>query len=600
MASKRILSVEIGSSITRVCEVDYRVKNPRVYNQFILDTPEGVMEDGTLKITPDYVTEFKAALSKNKIKAKKIVFSITSTKIASKEITIPKVKENRIAALVLANASDYFPVDLEEYELAHLLLDTVKDEMGTESYKVMVLAASKAMLTAYEKLAETLGMSVLAIDYGGNSLYQMFKTECGDESSMIIKVDGAASLVLVTDNQSMVLQRTVSYGINEVIEAFKDTMGRHWDNSTALKELEQRNYFAPFALEEGEQEEQEASAEQSEYAVQEMEDGEQPSYGQEILDEQVIEEEQIRPDAQSMERPLEERLAEAFSYTMLGISRIYDYQNSRNPQRPITKVYLTGMGAGIKGLSDLLSDHLGIQVSILKLKGEFRFRKKIVEEEADAFAGCLGATIAPLGFSSIKMEGKKGKKGKEGRREKGYGAPFLAVCILASLIIGGVGAAPYALAYMENQQKRIAIEELSRVVPVYQEYVMTKNANSYLQAAYEYTVLPTENLVDFIKEMEAKMPSSMYLSSFSANKSGVTFNVITNTKQQAADVLLQLRSFESLVNISVNAVTDTRDEETEGSVTFTVTADYVNGKSDEAQQEAVPVEQEIMELQDGQ
>lgn len=559
MASKRVLSVEIGSSITRVCEVDYRVKNPKVYNNFILDTPEGVMKDGMLKVTPGYIAEFKAALSENRIKAKKIIFSITSTKIASKEIIIPKVKENRIAALVLSNASDYFPIDLGEYQLAHLILDTVKDELGTESYKVMVLAASKAMLNSYGKLAETLGMSVLAIDYGGNSLYQMIKTECGEETSMIIKMDGAASLVIVTDNQSMVLQRTVSYGINEMIEAFKDCMGEHWDNSTALKKLKQRNYFVPL--------ESELSAEKEE----------QPSG-----------------------KPLAEQLAEAFSDAILGIIRIYDYQNSRNPQRPITKVYLTGMGAGIRGLSDLLSNQLGIEVSILKLKGEFRFPKNIAEEEADAYAGCLGASLAPLNFSAIKVEEKKGRRAKEGKEEKGYGVPFLAACVLISLIITGAGVVPYGLALVKNQQRKAAIGELSQVVTVYQEYVMTKNANSYVQAAYEYTVLPTENLVNFIEEMEVKMPNGMYLSAFSANKTGISFNVVTGTKQQAADVLLQLRKFESLVNVNVNEVTDTRDEETEGSVTFTVTADYVNAKYDEVQPAELTVEEEIIELQEGQ
>ena len=96
------------------------------------------------------------------------------------------------------------------------------------------------------------------------------------------------------------------------------------------------------------------------------------------------------------------------------------------------------------------------------------------------------------------------------------------------------------------------------------------------------------------------MPNGMYLSAFSANKTGIFFNVVTGTKQQAADVLLQLRKFESLVNVNVNEVTDTRDEETEGSVTFTVTADYVNAKYDEVQPAELTVEEEIIELQEGQ
>ena len=53
-----------------------------------------------------------------------------------------------------------------------------------------------------------------------------------------------------------------------------------------------------------------------------------------------------------------------------------------------------------------------------------------------------------------------------------------------------------------------------------------------------------------------------------------------NTKQQAADALLQLRTFESLTNISIREIIDTNGEGVAGTVTFAVTADYVNAKPD--------------------
>ena len=121
MANKKVLSVEIGSKFTRIAEVDYKIKNPRIYHTALMETPADVMNDGTLVHTPEYVRNFKAKLSQSGMKSKQVIFTITSTKIASREILIPKVKDNRIAPLVAANASDYFPVDLSEYELAHFV-----------------------------------------------------------------------------------------------------------------------------------------------------------------------------------------------------------------------------------------------------------------------------------------------------------------------------------------------------------------------------------------------------------------------------------------------------------------------------------------------
>lgn len=187
MANKKVLSIQIESKLTRIAEVDYKVKNPKIYHTALMETPEGVMNDGLLKVTPEFVKELKAKISQNGMKSKQVIFTITSTKIASREIMIPKTKENRIAPLVAANASDYFPVDLSEYELAHVVLDTVRENVDTEKYKVMVLAAAKSILSGYEKLAKECGLTIAAIDYSGNSLYQSVKSDCGKGVSMVVR-----------------------------------------------------------------------------------------------------------------------------------------------------------------------------------------------------------------------------------------------------------------------------------------------------------------------------------------------------------------------------------------------------------------------------
>ena len=133
MANK-VLSIEVGHSLTKICEVDFKVKNPRVYSSFTIRTPKGVYEDGYIKRTDEFATVLDEELVKQGIKTKQVVFSISSTKIANREVYIPFVKENKIFNLLVANSRDYFPVDISDYQLAYNILDTVTTE-DNKQYK---------------------------------------------------------------------------------------------------------------------------------------------------------------------------------------------------------------------------------------------------------------------------------------------------------------------------------------------------------------------------------------------------------------------------------------------------------------------------------
>ena len=67
MATK-VLSIEIGQGLTRVVEMDYKVKNPKVYNYFTFETPKDVIDDGLVKRNEAFTSLFKAECEKRSIK----------------------------------------------------------------------------------------------------------------------------------------------------------------------------------------------------------------------------------------------------------------------------------------------------------------------------------------------------------------------------------------------------------------------------------------------------------------------------------------------------------------------------------------------------
>ena len=88
MAGK-VLSIEVGYSFTKVCELDYQSKKPKIYNSFVLPTPDDILADGMLTVDEGFVAAFKEKLAEKKIKTKTAVFTISSSKIATREVKIP-------------------------------------------------------------------------------------------------------------------------------------------------------------------------------------------------------------------------------------------------------------------------------------------------------------------------------------------------------------------------------------------------------------------------------------------------------------------------------------------------------------------------------
>ena len=74
----KVLSIELGYSLVRVCEVDYKVKKPKVYINFEFRTPVGSIEDGFIRKPEELGNALKSALDARGLKTKQVVYSISS------------------------------------------------------------------------------------------------------------------------------------------------------------------------------------------------------------------------------------------------------------------------------------------------------------------------------------------------------------------------------------------------------------------------------------------------------------------------------------------------------------------------------------------
>lgn len=546
MAAKAI-SIEIGYLLTRVCEVDYKTKSHKIYKSFTIPTHEGMINDGVLTISPEFVENLKSALAANRIKSKQVVFTITSSRIASREVVIPFVKENRIADVVNANATDYFPVDLSQYQLAYSILGTIGETKNAQQYKLLVMAVPTALLSGYYDLAQALKLEVVAIDYAGNSIFQVVKDECAQGTHLIVKIEERASLVMVVQNSVLTFTRNVSYGVDEAIESVMNTLA--WgDVSTAEQAIRilQRN---------------ECIAERG------------PSAGQEEV------EQEGETEVKSAREKAMDDVRAAFMPLVGGIARVIDFYMSRNAGASIERIMITGLGADFKGLDALLASEINMPVSVLMDAAGWNLMRNFKNECFGEYIACVGAAVAPLGFK--KDTDKKGKEKSKGNSKGTNGAVVAYALLGIGVVVGAALAVISIMRYMDVQTTNMALKAqagtLEDIIPIYNEYVATKAEYTKVEAMYEATENRNEEMYEFLEELEEKLPSSSNVISLTSDVNGVSINMVTDTKEDAAATVQQLRSFHSLIPqmVTVSALREETDQDTGvTSVNFTVVASY--------------------------
>ncbi|MDD3414409.1 MAG: pilus assembly protein PilM [Lachnospiraceae bacterium] len=544
MASK-VLSIEVGYALTKICEVDYKTSNSKVYHCFSIVTPEGVLEDGYIRLTDIFSKCLMEEIKQRGIKTKQVVFTISSSKIANREVFIPFVKENRISSLIEANANEYFPVDVSGYQLAYNILDIV-EEAGVKKYKLLVLAAPKDLLESYYVLAEKSQLSIAALDYSGNSIVPIVRAVGADEVTMVIKVDERSSLLTIFKEQSIVLQRNVAYGTDLAIETLMESQSYSevQDYREALQILRSKMCI------------------------------------RKSFDPEASDESDIASDGEERKTTRIE-VTESLKMLVGSIVRVIDYYNSRNNDGQIQHFYVTGLGGDFVGLNQLLSTEIGAPVkSITRVEGINL--DKLVNKEKLSFGeylACIGAAIAPLDF--IPNEHKSKKKSIKARKNGNVSinAAQISVIVLVTGVViaaalAAVSVTQYIFTNSENGALKVKETQLLPYEVVYNDFVVTKGTYDDVNNMTESIKVNNDSLPAFIKELEAKMPSQINFLSFTSDASTVTINMKVDSKESAAVVLAELRSFESLTSAQTNQINEVTDELGVTSVDFTVTCNY--------------------------
>lgn len=566
MANK-VLGIEIGQNLTRVAEIDYKAKNPKVYNLFSFATPPEMVSDGNIEVNSIFSSILKGKLKEYKIKTNKAIFVLNSTRIASREIELPNVKEKQIENMINMNASDYFPVDLTQYQLVHEVVDRFEID-GEKKLRLSVLAVPKELINSYERLAASSGLALVGLDYTGNAIKQLMIKEIPGEVKVTIKVDEAMSIITIMEGDVVKLQRIINYGIAEAIEEIQDSevFGDYLSFMDAVNVARRRTCM---------------------YLKADRSIGGEPerdSYGNEVDSVRLA----------NMRANVTDNLQ-----SLVGsIARILDYYQSRNSDKTIERIFLIGLGADFSGLSKLMTNELNHKVVPLQQYDGLVLAKNInqaVVKVAEYFT-CIGSALNTLpivggGGKAPKSKNVQPVIGEDGQMVDGPVEPaesyakvtvFCVVCIIVAIGLVAYSIFSNLVLKSANMTLQSQVNDLQYAQEIYSAYELTKSENVILKRTDAVADVENNKMVDFLEELEKKMPSEIQVMSLSASLTGIDLEITVRSKKAVADVVSQLRTFDS---ISVSTLSEIKEQKNEAGVTVvqvTISCLYVTQPGDNA------------------
>lgn len=518
MASNKMLSIDITNDSITIVEATTNGKSKTIQNAMICETPAGSYEDGFIRNKEAVAGAIKSQLQSNGVKVKDAVFVLSSSKVVNREVLIPRVKENKVKDIINANAVEYFPVNVEDYSITHSIVETLAAE---NQFRVLVVAAPSSMVKGYYDVAAMIGLSVKAVDYIGNAMSQILGSQMMSGTQMAIHLGNENSLVTIIGNGKLLLQRTIPYGTNAVVDTVMRERGV--DAATAMTMLQNdRLVTVDFS---------------------------------------------------------DNAATESLRHLVSNVGRVIDYYAGKNPDKPIDEVLLTGDGALIRGLDGLLKLQLNLNTRILDNLYGVTFAPVVDMNRCNPvyLVSAIGATYNPMNFVIAELA----RKEKEADGSKVF-ALFIVLSFIVFAAWSAIAIVQKKNVENEKNDLETKIKKLEYIEDIEADWKMAVARSVDAQTMYALSETKNEKLILLIDSLEDMMPKELTITSIISGADSISIDGSSPSYEVCAKFLMQLNEMGCIKDPYIPSIASEEDETTgEVKHTFSVECYYTDLHTEE-------------------
>lgn len=561
----KLLSIVLTNNHIRIAELSNGRNGVSVHRLLTKEVPESLLNGGMISDVRGFAEYLGSTLKYANIKTKRVVFSLPNDRIMSREVILPEMKEEKLAAALKANASEYFPVELTDYVLSYFTISKiledaperqdeedeepgkkpkrrkkarVKQRQGREKprLRLMVVAAPNEMVQSYYDAARIAHLKLMSLDYIGNSVFQLTSNQIGEEPCLVIQLDEEHTVLTIYNESVMVFQRHLEFGSSSLIQSVMDR--ENCSREEAQEVLENKRLIHD-----------------------NFDDGDE--------------------------------LTDNLYYLVSNIKRVIEYYTGRNVEHPLELVYIIGDGSRISGLERLFEKQLNLPVELITALKQVSVKEsaELSMKEVLRYMDNIGAILDPVTLIPKQLEQDTRRK----LEAKAYRIMILLALFLSVVIvtIPATGFFNVAMDTIDLQNQLLTLED---VKPILNNYKQARSRYGDVAQVQSLVRTHNESLSDFIEIFEQLRPSNIQIEKFSCEEGQVNITALAEGKKTVARLIQQLGTIANVSEVKASALTSEFEGNRE-TVKFSLICTLVNqdtllnpGKKEETLDELMPEE----------
>jgi len=237
--ARSLLGLDIGASSVRAAELSTKTDPPTLERFASVALPRGAVTGGEVSDPATVTAAVKELLSKGRFRAKRTVLGIANQKVVVRQIDMPAMEEDELRGALQYQAQEYIPIPIEDAILDFQVLEETVNEAGERTFKVLLVAAQRDMVSAFVNVAQEAGLDPAVVDLSPFADMRALATTTPllgiRESEAVIDIGGGVTNIVAHEQGKPRFVRILPMGGNDVTDALVAGMSIDADEAESVK-----------------------------------------------------------------------------------------------------------------------------------------------------------------------------------------------------------------------------------------------------------------------------------------------------------------------------------------------------------------------------
>ncbi len=233
--SKSTVGLDIGSSLIKVVEVDHSKGEPMLAKYGIIKLPPEAIVEGEMMDQSLVVEGIQECMTKAGITQKNVVSAVSGRAVIVKKVVMDKMNPDDAREAIFWEAEQHVPFDIDDVCLDFQVL---KEDVGANQMEILLVAAKKEMVNAHASIIREAGLEPTVVDVDSFAI-QNVVAETGESPQNdlvigLVNVGSDVTNINIVQNDIPYFTRDLSVGSNLFIEALQRDLGIDFDEAEAI------------------------------------------------------------------------------------------------------------------------------------------------------------------------------------------------------------------------------------------------------------------------------------------------------------------------------------------------------------------------------